>query len=48
MEILTKLEQNNASFKTELKNLCDSLKQLTGVLKGLIGLGASALVVFLF
>lgn len=43
---LDKLEQDNASFKTELKNLCDNLKQLTSVLKGLIGLGASALVGF--
>jgi predicted nuclease with TOPRIM domain len=43
---LDKLEQDNASFKAELKNLCDNLKQLTGVLKALIGLGASALVGF--
>lgn len=45
-ERLDKLEQDNASFKTELKNLCDNLKQLTGVLKALIGLGATTLVGF--
>jgi chromosome segregation ATPase len=45
-EILDRLEQDNASFKTELKNLCENLKQLTSVLKGLIGLGATALVGF--
>ncbi|OSA89567.1 UNVERIFIED_ORG: hypothetical protein B2H93_16015 [Clostridium botulinum] len=43
---LDRLEQDNASFKAELKNLCDNLKQLTSVLKGLISLGASALVGF--
>lgn len=43
---LDKLEQDNASFKTELKNLCDNLKQLTSVLKGLIGLGTATLVGF--
>ncbi|NFH79096.1 hypothetical protein FDA09_06730 [Clostridium botulinum] len=43
---LDKLEQDNASSKAELKNLCDNLKQLTGVLKWLIGLGASTLVGF--
>ncbi|MDR3598114.1 hemolysin XhlA family protein [Clostridium sp.] len=43
---LDKLEQDNASFKAELKNLCDNLKQLTGVLKALIGLGATTLVGF--
>ena len=45
-ERLDKLEQDNASFKTELKNLCDNLKQLTSVLKGLIGLGITTLVGF--
>jgi len=43
---LDKLEQDNASFKAELKNLCENLKQLTSVLKGLIGLGATTLVGF--
>ena len=41
--ILDKLEQDSASFKIELKNLCDNLKALTSVLKGLIGLGATTL-----
>jgi archaellum component FlaC len=45
-ERLDKIEQDNASFKTELKNLCDNLQQLTGVLKGLIGLGGATLVGF--
>lgn len=43
---LDKLEQDNASFKIELKNLCENLKALTSVLKGLIGLGATTLVGF--
>ncbi len=43
---LDKLEQDSASFKIELKNLCDNLKALTSVLKGLIGLGATTLVGF--
>ncbi|NFR85653.1 hypothetical protein FDE85_02410 [Clostridium botulinum] len=43
---IDKLEQDNASFRTELKNLCDNLKQLTGVLKWLIALGISTLVGF--
>lgn len=43
---IDKLEQESASFKIELKNLCDNLKALTSVLKGLIGLGATTLVGF--
>lgn len=43
---LDKLEQDSASFKIELKNLCDNLKALTSVLKGLIGLGTTTLVGF--
>ena len=43
---LDKLEQDSVEFKTEIKNLCDNLKNLTGVLKGLIGLGATTLVGF--
>ncbi len=45
---IDKLEQDNATFKTELKNLCDNLKSLTGVLKWLIGLGATSLMGFFF
>jgi len=45
---IDKLEQDNASFKAELKSLCDNLKSLTGVLKWLIGLGATSLVGFFF
>ena len=36
-EILYKLEQDNASFKAEIKNLCDNLKALTGIIKWFIG-----------
>ena len=43
---LDKIEQDNASFKVEIKTLCDNLKALTSVLKGLIGLGATSLVGF--
>ena len=43
---LDRLEQDNASFKVELKKLCDNLKQLTSVLKWLIGLETSTLVEF--
>ena len=43
---LDKLEQDNASLRVELKNLCDNLKALTSVLKGLIGLGATTLLGF--
>ena len=45
---IDKIEQEVASFRTELKNLCDNLKSLTGVLKWLIGLGATSLVGFFF
>lgn len=45
---IDKLEQDSASFRTELKNLCASLNQLTGILKWLIGLGATSLVGFFF
>ena len=34
---IDKLEQDNASFKTELKNLCNNLKSLTSVIKWFIG-----------
>ena len=43
---IDKIEQDNATFRVELKNLCDNLKALTSVLKGLIGLGATTLVGF--
>lgn len=43
---IDKLEQDSASFKIEIKNLCDNLKALTSVLKGLIGLGATTFVGF--
>jgi len=36
---IDKIEQEVASFRTELKNLCDNLKSLTAVLKWLIILG---------
>lgn len=43
---IEKLEQDSATFKIELKNLCDNLKALTSVLKGLMGLGVTTLVGF--
>jgi len=45
-EILDKLEQDNASFKTELKNLCDNLKSLTSVMKWFIGIWVTTLLGF--
>lgn len=45
-EILDKLEQDNASFKTELKNLCENLKSLTSVMKWFIGIWVTTLLGF--
>lgn len=45
-EILDKLEQDNASFKTELKNLCENLKALTSVMKWFIGIWVTTLLGF--
>jgi len=45
-EILDRLEQDNASFKTELKNLCDNLKSLTSVMKWFIGIWVTTLLRF--
>jgi len=45
-EILDRLEQDNASFKTELKNLCDNLKSLTSVMKWFIGIWVTTLLGF--
>jgi citrate synthase len=45
-EILDRLEQDNASFKTELKNLCDNLKALTSVMKWFIGIWVTTLLGF--
>lgn len=45
-EILDRLEQDNASFKAELKNLCDNLKSLTSVMKWFIGIWVTTLLGF--
>ena len=47
-ERLDKIEQDNASLKTEIKNLCENLKQLTTVMKWFIGLLVGAFVSFFF
>lgn len=47
-ERIDKLEQDNASLKTEIKNLCENLKQLTTVMKWFIGLLVGAFVSFFF
>ncbi|WP_034438842.1 hemolysin XhlA family protein [Clostridium ihumii] len=47
-ERLDKIEQDNASLKTEIKNLCENLKQLTIVMKWFIGLLVGAFVSFFF
>lgn len=45
---LDKLEQENASLKVEIKNLCDNLKSLTSILKWFICLLIGAFVSFFF
>ena len=45
---LDKLEQDSASYKVEIKNLCETIKQLTSTLKWFIGLMIGAFVSFFF
>lgn len=45
---IDKLEQDSASYKVEIKNLCDTIKQLTSTLKWFIGLMIGAFVSFFF
>lgn len=45
---IDKLEQDGAALKTEIKNLCENLKQLTTVMKWFIGLLIGSFVGFFF
>lgn len=45
---LDKLEQDGATLKTELKNLCENLKSLTSVMKWFIGLLIGSFIGFFF
>ncbi|NRT90078.1 hemolysin XhlA family protein [Clostridium beijerinckii] len=45
-EKLDSLEQDNASFKAELRSLCDNLKALTSVMKWFIGIWVTTLLGF--
>ncbi|NMM65507.1 hypothetical protein HBE96_23295 [Clostridium sp. P21] len=45
---LDRVEQDGREFRTEIKNLCENIKNLTGAIKWLIGLGASTLLGFFF
>ena len=45
-EILDSLMADNASFKAELKNLCDNLKSFTSVMKWFIGIWVTTLLGF--
>ena len=45
-EKLDNLEQDTASFKAELRSLCDNLKALTSVMKWFIGIWVTTLLGF--
>ena len=45
---LDRLEQDSASYKVEIKNLCDTIKSLTNTLKWFMGLMVGAFVSFFF
>lgn len=45
---IDRLEQESASYKVEIKNLCDSIKSLTSTLKWFMGLMIGAFVSFFF
>lgn len=47
-ERLDRLEQDSASYKVEIKNLCDTIKSLTSTLKWFMGLMVGAFVSFFF
>lgn len=47
-ERLDRLEQEGATLKAEIKNLCENLKQLTTVMKWFIGLLIGSFVGFFF
>ncbi len=43
---LDKIEQQQATFAVQIENLCSDLKDLTGILKWLVGVMISTLVGF--
>lgn len=45
---IDKLEQGQAEFRIEIKNLCDSIKGLTSALKWALGLFGGSFVTFFF
>lgn len=45
---LDKLEQDSATLKSELKNLCENLRALTSVMKWFIGLLIGSFIGFFF
>lgn len=47
-ERIDKLEQDNMTFKTEIKNLCDNIKSLTTTMRWFMGLLIGAFVSFFF
>lgn len=47
-ERLDKLEQDNASLKTEIKNLCENIKSLTNMMKWFMTALIGAFISFFF
>ena len=47
-ERLDKLEQDNASLKTEIKNLCETIKSLTNMMKWFMSALIGAFISFFF
>lgn len=45
---LDRLEENNAEFRVEIKNLCDNIKNLTNIMKWFMGLLIGSFVGFFF
>lgn len=45
---LDKLEQNDVELRTEIKNLCDNIKQLTTIMKWFITAILGAFISFFF
>ncbi|NMF06247.1 hemolysin XhlA family protein [Clostridium beijerinckii] len=45
---LDKLEQDGRELKTELKNLCENLKSLTGMIRWFVTVLGGALISFFF
>jgi hypothetical protein len=45
---LNMIEQNQAEFKVEIKNLCNNLKSLTNTMQWFIGIWVTSLLGFFF